>query len=293
MIKFITAAAILSFPLALEGLADEVSSATTKTCTQTKFEEKSFHTICRPQNNPNNMSFLVSGSFDSEGQLITPRKIDIRRDDKTIQELRFNNDEDADSISVSQTDDIINFIDIDFDGNLDIQLHTAESAGPNQGYDYWLYDSTKSIFEKFNDDNYALSGSGITTDEKTKTITTSSRSSCCMWNESKYYWQDKKLITKEVNSYGLVSLRDIKILNEQLSGYICSERYDSYTNGILTSTKIVDGSADFCEKGEGEIQMQDIKIHLGNSGNGYTASYKTDKGKITELTITYSGTKTY
>ena len=117
-------------------------------------------------------------------------------------------------------DRLAEFVDVNFDGADDLKVMTSTSAGPNVGFDYWLFNPRTGKFEH-SDIGDKLSGFDITPDPKTKTIAASGRASCCDWETVTYKWVGDALRITSIVNDGSFSLADTPPLvdaNPQVCG---------------------------------------------------------------------------
>jgi len=164
---------------------------------------------CQAPNTPENLSFVLTGIAeepDVDASFVKLKKIAILSDTKIIQELPVEGE-----IWNSGVNQAIELLDINFDGKLDIKLWTATSAGPNSGYDYFIYKSDISKFQA-SDLHDKLSGMGLEIDTEKKTLTTSNRMNCCSWAFDTYHWVNNELALKTNLSNGALSLIELDAL---------------------------------------------------------------------------------
>lgn len=146
-------------------------------------------------------------------------------------------------------------VDINFDGQKDLKLATTASAGPNMGYDYWLYDAKTKAFTATTLGEQ-LSGYEITPDAKTKTIAVLGRSSCCSWNRSTYGWAAGKLVLRAAtDSLSFDSLPGLE------SGPFCGTKTISFTPaGLMTAISVtLDSEKDFDPNGDAVCDRAALK----------------------------------
>lgn len=157
-------------------------------CAAPKLAGATFTETCIAPNNPLKLNIVLSGKKDQVEAQLASLAVTSARGKQT-----FKLDG---TIFFDGLGSALDLMDVNFDGFADIKLATSTSAGPNMGYDYWLYTPKSGMFTASTLGDQ-LSGFDITPDLKTKTIAVNGRSSCCSWNLSTYGWKGSalKLIT--------------------------------------------------------------------------------------------------
>jgi uncharacterized protein len=161
----------------------QLLSGTLLVCT--KAEAGRVTLTCKAPTSPRHFTFVLTGSTgDGDIEL---SKLVVTRPGGKPQEIKVEG-----RIFSGGFETAIELTDVNFDGHPDIKLWTATSAGPNMGYDYWLYNPGTGSFDA-SGLGELLSGSDITVDPTTKTIAVNGRNNCCSWNNTTYAWRGGSL----------------------------------------------------------------------------------------------------
>jgi len=140
-------------------------------------------------------------------------------------------------------------MDVNFDGYADIKLATSTSAGPNMGYDYWLYEPKTGVFRatKLGEQ---LSGFDVMLDAKTKTINVNGRSSCCSWNITTYAWRGSAL--QAVESSDTLSFSPVALPGFDPTATLCGSQTKHFNDaGLVTRVDFeLDSVKDFTPGGD-------------------------------------------
>lgn len=87
---------------------------------------------------------------------------------------------------------VLNMLDLNFDGQLDLLFSTSFSAGPNSPTDAFVYEPATKRFRLMDEPSVDFSGYGVESDPENKIISVHSRASCCRHVTVNYQWTGKK-----------------------------------------------------------------------------------------------------
>lgn len=195
-------------------------------CGQRKSDWPSFDTACQTLNDPLQLTVDMIGRADGDAyQAGTRAKITalkIAAAGGMSQTLPVS---DADIFYSSTLQGALELMDVNFDGYSDIKLMTSTSAGPNEGFTYWLYDRKARGFKPCGACD-ALSGFDVIPDPRKKTIFVNARGSCCNWGSTTYAWRGAALKTIESGDTGILSLQYPPFAGASLTA--CGAETDHY-----------------------------------------------------------------
>lgn len=150
----------------------------------------------------------------------------------------------------------LTLMDINFDGHDDLRVWVATSAGPNMGYDYFIFDPETERF-LYSEEAGALSGFDVMFNKEARTLSVSSRSSCCAWGVTEYRWQDNKLIAFKSSSSGTAASLHVPGL-EPAFMYVCGEV--TYYYNSHQALESIDVDFDSCAEEETEGEGGDVAL---------------------------------
>lgn len=139
-----------------------------------------FSITCSAQDN-SHLSVVLTGASGGDTGGTEFDRIVVYRNGAKLQEIAAKGD------FWEGDDRLVEFADINFDGFDDLKVMTSTSAGPNAGFDYWLFNPRSGKFDH-SDIGDKLSGFDVLPDPHTKTIRVTGRSSCCDWESATYKW---------------------------------------------------------------------------------------------------------
>jgi len=229
-----------------------------------------FSIACTAQDN-SHLSVVLSGpnAIDADTGGSAFDRIVVYRGAAKVQEIAAKGEFSAGD------DRLVEFVDVNFDGADDLKVTTSTSAGPNVGFDYWLFDPRTGKFEH-SDIGDKLSGFDITPDPKTKTIAASGRASCCDWETATYKWVGAALRIAAIVNDGSFSLADTPPLadaNPQVCGTE-TKHYDDAERltGVDYALRPKDAS---CAGDSGAIPtLPDLLALFRQRQKGYTIAVK-------------------
>lgn len=194
-------------------------------CGKPKLTGKAFALTCTALNNPLGLSFVLSGNkADTDAELT---KLSVLKAGGKPQDFKLEG-----QVFFDTVDSALELMDVNFDGFADIKLATSASAGPNMGYEYWLYVPKMGQFvaTKLGDQ---LSGFEIMPDTKTKTIKVTGRSSCCAWNTTTYAWRGGAL--QAVDSSDTMSFSPMALPGFDPTTTLCGSQTKHFNDaGLVT-----------------------------------------------------------
>jgi uncharacterized protein len=194
-------------------------------CGKPTLTGKAFALTCTAPNNPLGLSFVLSGQKADSDAVLT--KLAVAKTGAKPQDFKLEGQIFFDGVGSA-----LELMDVNFDGFADIKLATATSAGPNMGYEYWLYEPKTGAFRatKLGEQ---LSGFDVMADAKTKTIKVNGRSSCCSWNIMTYAWRGGAL--HAVASSDTMSFSPVALPGFDASGTLCGSQTKHYNDaGLVT-----------------------------------------------------------
>lgn len=180
-------------------------------CGDPEVNGASFSMTCRYAHQSMPLTLVMHGAVDdADHDLSTaraiPRSIDIRDATGLRQTLAVASD---DGVSLNELPrQAFISIDLNFDGEDDLQVWTETSAGPNNGYAFWLYDRPTRKFVRREDLDALLSGFEIATDAAARTLSVSGRDSCCDWSVSTYHWVNAQLMPVSDEETGMLDVTE-------------------------------------------------------------------------------------
>jgi hypothetical protein len=235
--------------------------------------------ICDAVNNSARQSLTLAGHSTSGDLEVVLDSLTVRSGTMAPQTIKLADAKINKSGLQATPQDVVELVDVNFDGFDDIKLWTSTSAGPNNGYSYWLFDSKSQRFQP-SDLGDKLSGFDISFDAATRTIQTSGRASCCEWERVVYRWAGGQLrimtiATDRVSPYRIPPL-------EKLDVELCASQTDHYNE----REELVSNDIGPCETDvlPGEMKRAAFTALLQKNPKGYSVLVK-DKD---HLTITYN-----
>lgn len=191
-------------------------------CGQPKWTGAAFSVSCGAPNQPSPLHLTLKGTKDEYNVSLT--NLSIASSGAKPQSFKLDGQTFESNLSSA-----IELIDVNFDGHADIKLQTATSAGPNMGYDYWLFEPKSGTFapSKLGEQ---LSGFEVSTDPKAKTVSVNARGSCCDWGTTTYAWRGAALTTVKFVDTGMFSAAGIPGL-DNFEHMICGTKTVTYGEG--------------------------------------------------------------
>jgi len=190
-------------------------------CSKPIVTRKAFAMTCIAPNSPAKNTLLLTGTkSDMEAEL---SRLSVIRAGAKAQDIRLDGRIFFDGLSSA-----VELVDVNFDGFADIKLATSSGAGPNMGYDYWLYVPKigQYIATKLGEQ---LSGFDVVPDPKTKTILVNGKASCCQWEAVTYWWDRGGLRIRTITRTGNFTVSDIPGL-ETHNAEACGNRTDRFND---------------------------------------------------------------
>jgi hypothetical protein len=210
--------ALLGTAMAVSAQAD--TKGARLSCRENRGPGASFRVVCTAPDNPLHLTLTLSGTI-ADGALAALQSLAIAQGRAAAQTFALNG-----QIGMDDVAHALELVDVNFDGFDDVKVMTSSSAGPNAGYDYWLYDPKSGAY-KASDIGDKLSGFEIRPDPKTKTIAASGRASCCEWETVTYKWVQGNLRVSLIVNDGLFSLADTPPLADE-NPQICGVEQKTY-----------------------------------------------------------------
>ena len=228
-------------------------------CGPAKTSGGRFTIACQAQDN-SHLAVILSGPAAKDPGAFD--KIVVFRNGAKLQEIAVQG-------QFWATDDrLVDFQDINFDGFDDIRVMTSTSAGPNVGFDYWLYNPRSGKYEH-SDIGDALSGFDVMPDARTKTITVTGRSSCCEWETASYKWVGPKLRIKSLRSTGIFSVADTPPLEQDSPQFCGAETKHFDDDGGLVSVDYERTGKDDCTGADDAETLVGLLQLFRKKQNGY------------------------
>ena len=198
-------------------------------CAKPALNGATFHETCIALNNPLQIHLGLSGQkHDMDAQLATL----VVTTSRGTQTFKLDGRIFFEGLGTAPE-----LMDVNFDGFADIKLATSTSAGPNMGFDYWLFDPKSGGFVASNLGEQ-LSGFDVTPDPQAKTIAVNGRSSCCSWNVSTYAWKGNALVLRTSEDSGEFSPTDLPVIGA-LDQMLCGREAKHFNDaGLITRIDI-------------------------------------------------------
>jgi hypothetical protein len=268
-------AALLFCAVFIAAFASAAPASRSPICGPTKTAGSRFSIACAARDN-SHLSVVLSGSTtksqDATGDAFD--KITVFRDGAKLQEIAAQGE-------FSTGDDrLVEFVDINFDGFDDIRVMTSTSAGPNVGFDYWLYNPHSGKFEH-SDIGDTLSGFDIMPDARTKTISVTGRSSCCEWENATYKWSGPALRIRSLSSNGLFNINTPPL--EQDGPQFCGTETKHFDDagGLVSVDYQRDTAKGACTDGDGPAEvLPDLLQLFQKKQKGYATTGSRDRFMI-------------
>lgn len=206
------AVGVLLFPVASR-------AAPVIACQKPVLNGKNFAMTCSYTHQSMPLTLVMRGTVrDDQHDLQTataiPVEIDVQADGKVRQTLKMR----SDGVWLSSlAKDAFESIDLSFDGYDDLKVWSATSAGPNNGYAFWLYNPASGTFERRKDLDDKLSGFDVSLDPAKKILSTSARASCCEWDIDTYRWAGSRLLQISDSASGELFTGDANPLGDVAS----------------------------------------------------------------------------
>lgn len=272
-------------------------AASTISCAKPVVSGTTFSMTCAYAHQPKPLTLTMRGTVDDaqhdpETATATPTEIAVLDGGTVRQTLKV----DSDGVWLNGLQkQAFESVDLTFDGYDDLKLWTSTSAGPNNGYSYWLYDPVKAMFVRRQDLDDSLSGFEVTVDPKTKTISTSARGSCCSWSVDTYHWVKDRLVQISDQETGVIdpgdALSDVASVKafRATQPQFCATRTSFYNDAGLITKDVIETSGDPCE------DAQDYRKHAkgvdvtlnGTKQHGITTDVYRN-GVLLQRTIVYN-----
>ena len=242
---------------------------------------KTFALTCTALNNSLGLSFVLSGKKADTDAALT--KLYVIKAGAKPQDFKLEGQIFFDGLSSA-----LELTDVNFDGFADIKLATSTSAGPNMGYDYWLYEPKAGAFRatKLGDQ---LSGFDVIPDPKTKTIKVSGRSSCCSWNNTTYAWLGGAL--HAVDSSDTMSFSPVALPGFDPTATFCGSQTKHFNDaGLVTRVDFeLDSVKDFTPGGDNTCDKPQLTAQgkLLDSLTANPKGYRVDAKDKYHFTVTF------
>lgn len=212
-------------------------------CAKPKLAGAAFTMTCIAPNSPLKLTLTLTGKKTDSDAVLTA--LMIAKTGGAPQTFKL-----ADSqIFFDSLTSAVEAMDVNFDGFEDVKLATSTSAGPNMGYDYWLYVPKTGQFTATTLGEQ-LSGFDVVPDAKTKTITVTGRSSCCSWNSTTYAWRGSKLHATQLSD--TMSFTPVALPGFDASATLCGSQTKHFNEaGLMTRVDFeLDSVKDFAPGGD-------------------------------------------
>lgn len=237
-----------------------------------------FSLNCDAVNDPAGLSLVLAG-HDADHDTAALDSLTVRRNGAPPQTLPLQDAEIFRSGLRDAPAEVVELVDANFDGHADIKLWTSTSAGPNNGYSYWLFDPGSGKFQA-TELGDKLSGFEVNFDARARTITTSARASCCEWEMQTFRWVGSRLMVMTIETDRVYKDR-IPPLAKLDDVELCATQTDHYNE----REELVSNDIGPCERDimEGDMKRSAFVALLRKNPKGYRVAEK-DKN---HLTITY------
>ena len=243
---------------------------------QTKTAGSRFSITCTARDNSHLLVVLSGSAAKSPDGNDAFDKVTVFRNGAKLQEIAARGE------FCTGDDRLVEFVDINFDGFDDLKVMTSTSAGPNAGFDYWLFNPNSGKFEH-SDIGDALSGFDVTPNARAKTISVTGRSSCCEWENATYKWIGPKLRMQSLSSIGLFNI-DVPPLDQDNPQFCGTQKKHFDDGGRLVSVDYQrDTSKGACSDGDSPAEALPDLLQLFHSkqkgyaitggGNRFTIRY--------------------